>query len=144
MTEQDIEKIQTTEFKAWVSDLKREIRAAQLKTMQTVNADLLHLYWRLGSEIVEKEKQKQWGDGFLKRLSEELGAEFANIKGFSYRNMRYIKQWYLLYNQSNTIWQQPVAKLGEEFFCIPWGHHLYIMSKCGGNMQKYVAIYLGY
>lgn len=96
MTKQDIEKIQTTEFKAWVGDLKREIRAAQLKTMQMVNADLLHLYWRLGSEIVEKEKQKQW---------------------------------YLVYNQSNTIWQQAVAKLGEEFFCIPWGHHLYIMSK---------------
>ena len=47
------------------------------------------------------------------------------------------------YNQQLTIWQQPVAKLGDDewqqpvapisedvFFSVHWGHHLYIMSQC--------------
>jgi len=58
-------------------------------------------------------------------------AEFPDMKGFSYRNIRSIKQWYLFYNEPYTIWQQVVSKLGEEkFFSIPWGHHLYIISQC--------------
>ena len=77
------------------------------------------------------------------------------MKGFSYRNLRYIRQWYEFYYQRITIWQQPVAKLGEDngqqvvaqlddvnmqqpvaqiseevFFSVPWGHHLYIISQC--------------
>ena len=57
--------------------------------------------------------------------------EFPDMKGFSYRNIRSIKQWYLFYNEPYTIWQQVVSKLGEEkFFSIPWGHHLYIISQC--------------
>ena len=41
-------------------------------------------------------------------------AEFPDMKGFSYRNIRCIRQWYEFYYQRITIWQQPVAKLGEE------------------------------
>lgn len=52
------------------------------------------------------------------------------MKGFSYRNLKYIRQWYSFYNQPNTIGQQVVAQLGEEFFSVPWGHHLYILSQC--------------
>ncbi len=64
--------------------------------------------------------------------------EYPNMAGFSYRNLRYIRRWYLFYSQDDTImqqlvpsiWQQPVAKLTETFFAVPWGHHLYIISKC--------------
>ena len=58
-------------------------------------------------------------------------AEFPDMKGFSYTNIRYIKQWYLFYSQDDAICQQAVGKLGEDvFFSVPWGHHLYIMSSC--------------
>ena len=65
------------------------------------------------------------------------------MKGFSYRNLQYIRQWYLFYNQGNIIvqqvvaqlqkghGQQPVAQINEDvFFSVPWGHHLYIISQC--------------
>ncbi len=64
------------------------------------------------------------------------------MKGFSYRNLQYIRQWYLFYNQGNIIVQQVVAQLQEGygqqhvakisedvFFSVPWGHHLYIISQ---------------
>jgi predicted nuclease of restriction endonuclease-like (RecB) superfamily len=92
---------------------------------------MLHLYWNLGKDIVERQKNANWGDGFLKELSRELMAEFPDMKGFSYRNMKYIRQWFMFYNSQDSIGQQVVAQLGEEFFfSVPWGHHLYIMSSC--------------
>ena len=144
-----------SDFKNWVSRLKQDIRSAQIKAAIKVNTELLRLYWRMGADICEKQKSASWGDGWLKELSRELMFEFPDMKGFSYRNLRYIRQWHEFYNQDLTIWQQAVAKLdnangqqavaqlGEAnvqqvvakinedvFFSVPWGHHLYIISQC--------------
>ena len=143
------------DFKSWVSQLKKDIRSAQIKAAIKVNTELLRLYWRMGADICEKQKSASWGDGWLKELSRELMTEFPDMKGFSHRNLQYIRQWYLFYNQENTIVQQvvaqledvnvqqPVAKLDDDmrqqpvaqisedvFFSVPWGHHLYIISQC--------------
>ena len=53
-----------------------------------MNSELLHLYWQLGAEIIERQKEMTWGSGFLEELSRELMAEFPDMKGFSYRNIR--------------------------------------------------------
>ena len=132
-----------SDFKSWVSQLKQDIRSAQIRAAIKVNTELLRLYWRMGAEIFEKQKTSSWGDGWLKELSHELMAEFPDMKGFSLRNLQYIKQWYLFYNQENTIVQQAVAQLDDDksqasvaqiseeiFFSVPWGHHLYIISQC--------------
>lgn len=108
-----------------------------------MNTELLRLYWRMGADICEKQKSASWGDGWLKELSRELMAEFPDMKGLSYRNLKYIRQWYQFYNEQLTIgqqvvaqlddvnMQQPVAQISEEvFFSVPWGHHLYIISQC--------------
>ena len=143
------------DFKSWVSQLKQDIRSAQIKAAIKVNTELLRLYWRMGADICEKQKSASWGDGWLKELSRELMTEFPDMKGFAHRNLQYIRQWYLFYNQENTIVQQvvaqledvnvqqPVAKLDDDmrqqhvaqisedvFFSVPWGHHLYIISQC--------------
>ena len=132
-----------SEFKSWVSQLKKDIRSAQIKAAIKVNTELLRLYWRMGADICEKQKSASWGDGWLKELSRELMAEFPDMKGLSYRNLKYIRQWYQFYNEQLTIgqqvvaqlddvnMQQPVAQISEEvFFSVPWGHHLYIISQC--------------
>lgn len=130
MTNKTLQTAQSDSFKEWVSSIKTEIRRTQIKASIKVNSELLHLYWHLGAEICEKQKTANWGDGFLRSLSEELMSEFPTMKGFSHRNLKYIRQWYSFYNQNNIIGQQVVAQLGEVFFSVPWGHHLYILSQC--------------
>ena len=133
----------TSDTTRWAPSLKQDIRSAQIRAAIKVNTELLRLYWRMGAEIFEKQKTSSWGDGWLKELSYELMAEFPDMKGFSLRNLQYIKQWYLFYNQENTIVQQAVAQLDDDksqasvaqiseeiFFSVPWGHHLYIISQC--------------
>ena len=132
-----------SDFKSWVSQLKQDIRSAQIRAAIKVNTELLRLYWRMGADICEKQKSASWGDGWLKELSRELMDEFPDMKGFSYRNLKYIRQWYQFYNKLIAIGQQvvaqlesanvqqPVAQISEDiFFSVPWGHHLYILSQC--------------
>src|SRR5574344_694146 len=99
-----------SDFKRWVSQLKQDIRSAQIRAAIKVNTELLRLYWRMGADLCEQQKSASWGDGWLKELSRELMFEFPDMKGFSHRNLQYIKQWYLFYNQENTIVKQVVAQ----------------------------------
>jgi len=132
-----------SDFRSWVSQLKKDIRGAQVRAAIKVNTELLRLYWLMGAGICKKQESAFWGDGWIKELSRELMAEFPDMKGFSHRNLQYIRQWYLFYNEhiiivqqpvaqlANPNVQQPVAKISEDvFFSVPWGHHLYIITQC--------------
>ena len=77
---------------------------------------MLRLYWRMGADICEKQKSASWGDGWIKELSRELMVGFPEMKGFSHRNLKYIKQWYSFYNEHVVFGQQAVAQIDEDTF----------------------------
>lgn len=113
-------------YKEWLKDIKARVRTAQVKVALTVNAELLNLYLSIGADIVRKQKDAKWGDGLLSRLSADLMGEFPDMKGFSERNLKYIRQWYLFYSREKEFGQQVVAQITK----VPWGHNIAIISKC--------------
>lgn len=115
-----ISNINDQSYDDWVLLLKSKFKTVQLKTAVAVNTALLQFYWELGQDIIEKQQNSQWGEGFLGQLSIDLMAEFPDIKGFSVRNLKYIRQWYSFWQQAQ-IGQQAVAQL----MSIPWGHTRY-------------------
>lgn len=78
----------------WLSDLKKRIRIAQLKAAVRVNEEMLRLYWSMGEDICEKQKQHHWGTAFMDRLSFDLRTEFPHTEGFSRANLYFIKRWF--------------------------------------------------
>ena len=146
------------EYRDWLTNLKQSIRQRQIKASVSANRELLLMYWELGRDIVDKQKNFKWGEGFLKQLSRDLKEEFPEMQGWSERNLRRIRLWYETYSQLFLIRTQAVSKLeGEEpmpldnqsdivmpmstidnvnsfwqdtFFSVPWGHHIVIMQKC--------------
>jgi len=149
----------TLEYRYWLKEIKQRLRQAQVKAAVQVNTALLTFYWELGADIVERQKTAQWGSGFLKQLSADLMTEFPDMKGFSYRNIRSIRQWYLFYSEGvanlatscGQIAQQAASQLSglgkltkvqqpapqskwpqlvAKLVKIPWGHNREIISKC--------------
>ncbi|HXJ99720.1 MAG TPA: PDDEXK nuclease domain-containing protein [Gelidibacter sp.] len=109
-------------YKNWLRAIKHKIKSAQLKAAVTVNTQLLELYWDLGKDIAQKQKEANWGDAVLEQLSVDLKLAFPAIKGFSRRNLYAIKQWYSFYGNGAEFVPQLVAQ-------IPWGHNRLIISK---------------
>lgn len=133
-----------SDYKAWITELKQRIRQSQVKAAVKVNVEMLHLYWSIGEDIVKRKAEAVWGEGVVEQLAQDLRDEFPNMKGFSQRNLFYMKQWYLFYSQEDIKLPQVVAQIGsvndvgkmpqvvaqlETFFSIPWGHHRYILDK---------------
>jgi len=133
--------INTTDYKDWLQFLKGRIQQSQIKAAIQVNSELLSLYWQMGKDIVEKQAQAKWGDGFLQTLSADLSKMFPTMKGFSYRNLKSMRQWYLFYNQQNIIGKQLVSQLEVSLFSVPWGHHLMIMQRCKDIQEAIFYVY---
>jgi len=117
--------IQNKEYHDFIFDIKQKIQTAQIKAHIQVNTELLRLYWDIGEMITHKQKLSSWGDGFIKQMSEDLQKEFPNLKGFSHRNLKYIKQWY-------NFWQETKKRkqVVSQIYSIPWGHNILILQKC--------------
>lgn len=136
----------------WLKELKLKIRNVQIKAALSVNSELLRFYWELGGEIVIKQKSAKWGAKLLIQLSKDLMAEFPEMKGFSERNLKYIRQWHLFYtrerqngiyqigqqlvsqleghNESQVTKQEFGQQLVAQITSIPWGHNIAIITKC--------------
>jgi predicted nuclease of restriction endonuclease-like (RecB) superfamily len=101
--------------------LKREIGAARTRAALAVNEELIGLYWRIGSEILERQDREGWGGKVIDRLASDLRAEFPEMRGLSVRNLEYMRQFAGSW-PNRQIPQQPVAKL-------PWGHNITLLTK---------------
>lgn len=113
------------EYKNWLIGIKQSFLQTQLKAAVSVNSTLLEFYWQLGSEIVEKQRSSQWGDGFLNQLSHDLMTELPDVKGFSKRNLEQIRRWYRFWSEPPVIAKQPASQLVQ----IPWWHNVVISTK---------------
>jgi len=147
------------DYLKWVSEIKSKIRSTQIRAALAANSTLIKFYYDLGRMIVEKQVQSVWGDKLVQQLSKDLQAEFPEMSGLSYTNLRYCKQFFLYFqivqqpvgqfspqvgrqlqitnNQSDIICQQTVGKLSPEaedklrnlVFSTPWGHIIQIIDK---------------
>jgi len=146
----------TPEYRGFIEDLKTRVLSARISAARAVNRDLILLYWDIGHAVIEKQQALGWGESVVEMVSADLRREFPGMSGFSPRNLRSAKQFYLAYSDSE-IWLQAVAKLPKGLLAsdaeewrqavakltkgtingflrqlvaeIPWGHNLLILNK---------------
>jgi predicted nuclease of restriction endonuclease-like (RecB) superfamily len=75
------------------SEIKNKIQRAQVKTVIAANTHMLFLYWEMGNYILKHQNEQGWGAKIIKLLAADLKKEFPAIKGFSARNLLYMKQF---------------------------------------------------
>jgi len=86
-----------------------------------VNGELVLLYWQIGREILERQKQQGWGAKVIERLSKDLRSAFPEMRGFSSRNLKYMRAFAELWSDEQFV-QQLAAQ-------IPWFHDCVILDK---------------
>lgn len=116
------------DYPPFLTTLKEQIRAAQVRAALAVNTELILLYWHLGRSIRQPEKQQGWGAKVVTQLAADLRLEFPDLTGFSPRNLRYRKafaeQW-----PDEAILQQLAAKL-------PWFHNCLLLDQVKDPIER--------
>src|SRR5277367_4298431 len=78
-------------YRALLAQLKSQIRTARVRASLAVNRELVVLYWGIGKEILSRQRTDGWGTKVVERLATDLRAEFPEMRGFSARNLKYMR-----------------------------------------------------
>ncbi len=111
----------TQDYRTFISQIKQSIKRARNKAIRSVNSELISLYYNLGRQIIEKQKQTDWGEDLIGQIEMDLKRAFPDSTGFSRRNLNYMRKFYNFFGSNEKV-PQAVAQ-------IPWGHIRLILDK---------------
>ena len=77
-----------------VKVIKTAILESQYEAAKTVNERQLMLYYGIGKYISQNSRQGFWGKGAIEAISDQLGKELPGLRGFTSRNLRYMRTFY--------------------------------------------------
>jgi hypothetical protein len=133
------------------------IESSRKQVASAVNLTMVYTYFEIGKMIIEDEQagnlRAAYAKSVLKDLSVKLSEKFG--KGFSERNLRNMRQFYIAYaqteiqqkpsaesqdtkNEAAIIWQKPSAKLPK--FVLGWSYQIILMGINNINPWKVFVI----
>lgn len=108
-------------YAEWLADLKDRIYTAQQRATLVVNRELVMLYWEIGRDILARQAAQGWGAKVIERLALDLRSAFPGMKGFSPRNLKYMRAFAQAWPDAEFV-QAVLAQL-------PWYHQLALLDK---------------
>ena len=112
----------------WLSELKNQIYEAQQRAAQSVNLELVSLYWKIGHAILNRQEAQGWGAKVVDRSAHDLRSAFPDMQGFSVRNLKYMRTFAESWPDIQFV-QQLLHKL-------PWGHNLVLLEKLSTQEER--------
>lgn len=94
-----------------LATIVKTIEQSQVKMVMAANTQMLWAYWNIGNELSVRTNTHSWGAKVIDTLSKDLRKKFPAVKGFSTRNLLYMRQFAEAYTPSriirlNKLWQQ--------------------------------------
>lgn len=143
-------------YEIWRKEIIALIERAKYKAALSVNSELLSLYWKIGTDIIKKQKEQGWGTQVVEQLAKDLSVRFPDDRGYSARNLWNIKRFANEYPhfpflqvplaeiQDKPILQVALAELKEgdkNFVQVPlaqitWYHHISLIPKVKDIAQR--------
>ena len=147
-----------------VKIIKNAILQSQYEAARSVNEKQLMLYFGIGKFISLNSREGFWGDGAIDAISERLQKELPGLRGFSARNLRYMRtfyeEWAILDSTKNynlelansknetglisLIWHLQVPNSNDfpadEFFRIGFTQHRKIFEKVKDRNERFFYI----
>lgn len=110
-----------TDYAEWVRELKQRISSARQRALLAVNEEQIRLYHNLGRDILDRQHREAWGSKVIERLSADLRLAFPDMKGFSTRNLKYMKVF---------AEQCPDGRIGQQSAAqLPWFHVVTLLTR---------------
>jgi predicted nuclease of restriction endonuclease-like (RecB) superfamily len=115
-----------------LDSVSSHIALGHRQAVRAANTELLLTYWSIGRDILDRQQQEGWGAKVIDRLSADLKARFPDNRGFSPRNLKYMRSFAAAWHNQEIV-QGTLAQL-------PWYHHLALIDKLDGpELRKWYA-----
>ena len=82
------------EYQSAVNVIKTAILQSQARAAKAVNQEQLALYYGIGRYVSANTRKKNWGQGAIEAISNQLKLELPGLRGFSVRNIKNMRIFY--------------------------------------------------
>ena len=97
------------------------IEQARSRACQSVNTELIDLYWRIGEYISSKIESAEWGESVVDGLAQHIARTLPGSRGFTRSGLFRMRQFYEIYMRDIKV--APLARQ------LPWAHNLIILAQ---------------
>lgn len=108
-------------YSEMLASVSVKVPAGRTRAISAVNQALVATYWAVGKELLVREASDGWGAKVVLRLASDLKERFPESRGFSPRNLRYMKAFAEAWPDFQML-QTPSATL-------PWSHFVALLEK---------------
>lgn len=121
------------DYAAWFAEIKSRIHGERLRLVLTSNSVMVMLYWDIGRRILQKQAEQGYGTKVVDRLAADLREAFPEMKGFSPRNLKYMRAFAAAWVDRELV-QQSAAQ-------VPWFHNCLLLDRVPdpATRQWYIA-----
>jgi len=116
------------DYAAWFADIKSRVHGERLRLVLASNSVMVLLYWDIGLRILHKQAEQGYGTKVIDRLSADLRQAFPDMKGFSPRNLKYMRAFATAWPDRELV-QRTVAQLS-------WGQNIVLLEKLDHNQDR--------
>ncbi len=109
-----------------VQEINEYVNQAKYRASVSVNSEVMKTNIFIGNVII---RNSEWGNKFIDNLSQDMRMRFPGTKGYSVRNLKYMKKF------AQTFTEDDVDKYG--LGKITWSHHQVLMSKVS-SQEEYI------
>jgi len=145
-------------YMAFINSLKQEIIKSRYQAARLANREQLLLYFKTGRMLSEKVKTQKWGTKVLEQIASDLQSNLPGLKGFSFTNLKKMRQFYEAYpnleigpsatvqiedpnlaEKPNAIGPWATIQL-EAFYSISFTHHILLLNRCKKAEERFFYI----
>lgn len=116
----------------WYPDLLGSVRdlvsRGRRQAQAAVTQQTVVTYWHVGRKILDRQTYEGYGAQVIDRLSADLKQAFPDARGFSPRNLRYMRAFASAWPELEIV-QRSAAHL-------PWRHHQYLLDKLDSSVDR--------
>lgn len=118
----------TDSYNGFLDNLKNRVVSSRYNAAISVNKELILLYHHIGTEILNAQKTHGWGAKIIDQLSHDMKIEFPEMKGFSTRNLKYMRKFAEEYQDPEFV-QEVLAQL-------TWYHNITLLDKVPDKQNR--------
>ncbi len=93
-----------------LAEIKSRVTTERLRVVLSANSAMVLLYWDIGRMILDRQEREGWGAKVIDRLAADLGEAFPYMRGFSARNLKYMRAFAEAW-PDRAIVQEPLARI---------------------------------
>src|SRR5689334_477914 len=102
------------DYGSTLHEIQERIRQARIRVVLAANSSMILLYWEIGRLILSRQQREGWSTKVIERLADDLRDGHPDMRGFSARNLRFMRGFAEACPDSENV-KQLVSQL-------PWGH----------------------